>query len=224
MSAEVFDAIDIFCPGSPNVTAAAAGALDKAEEALSMASRDVSGKELWLYSCCGPSRVLDPVAYYRSQAWLAWKLGAKATHFWAFGCGGGIGDSFRPLEQTSSEYSPFFVSSTDAFRAKQSEAIMESVEDYEYLAMLADRVAALKASGRDASKLESLLDGAVDRAMPEEPWLKHNKYNFFKARERYGWLSGRHNHRTMDDVRVEVLRALSAKDLNRQQQRQQKGK
>ena len=224
VSAEVFDAIDIFCPGSPNVTAAAAGALDKAEEALSMASRVVSGKELWLYSCCGPSRVLDPVAYYRSQAWLAWKLGAKATHFWAFGCGGGIGDSFRPLEQTSSEYSPFFVSPTDAFRAKQSEAIMESVEDYEYLAMLADRIAALKASGRDATKLESLLDGAVDRAMPEEPWLKHNKYNFFKARERYDWLSGRHNHRTMDDVRVEVLRALSAKDLNRQQQRQQKGK
>ena len=205
----VFDAIDIFCPGSPNLTAAEAGAIDKTEVAQAMDRRDMSGKELWLYSCCGPARTLDPIVYYRSQAWLAWKLGAKATHFWAFGCGGGIGDSFRPFEQTSTEYSPFFVSPTDAFRAKQSEAIMESVEDYEYLAMLADRIAAMKAAGRDAGALERLLSEAPGRALPRETWLKHNKYNFFKAGERYDWLSGRHDHAAMDAVRTDILRALS---------------
>ena len=206
----VFDAVDIFCPGAPNVTARWAGALDKKDEAPDREDRDVSKKELWLYSCCGPSRMLDPVAYYRSQAWLAWKTGAKATQFWAFGCGGGIGDSFRPLEQTSTEYSPFFVSSSDAFRAKQSEAVMESVEDYEYLAMLADRIAALRAEGRDVSAAEALLGGAADRALPREPWLRHNKYNFFKASERYGWLNGNHDHAAMDAVRVAVLKALVA--------------
>lgn len=196
----LFDVSDIICPGATSVTAY------KCEDFYRKLAR--SGKEIWLYSCCGPSRTYDPVVYYRAQAWLAWKLGAKGTQFWAFGCGGGIGDSFRPMEQTGVEYSPFFVSATDAFRAKQSEAIMESVQDYEYLAMLADRIAELKKTGADVAALEKLLADAPGRALPKEEWLTHNSYNFFKGRFRFDWLGGNHDHRTMDAVRIEILRAL----------------
>ena len=86
---------------------------------------------------------------------------------------------------------------------------MESVEDYEYLAMLSDKVAAMKSAGRDAGGLERLLSEAPGRAMPRETWLKHNTYNFFKAGERYDWLSDRHDHAAMDAVRIDILRALS---------------
>jgi hypothetical protein len=196
----LFEVSDIICPGATSVTAY------KCEEFYKKLAR--SGKELWLYSCCGPSRIYDPIVYYRAQAWLAWKLGAKATQFWAFGCGGGIGDSFRPMEQTGVEYSPFFVSPTNAFRAKQSEAIMESVEDYEYLAMLSERIAELKKAGRNVGELEKLLAEAPDRALPEEEWLNHNQFNFFSGRFRFNWLTGNHDHRTMDEVRTEILKKL----------------
>lgn len=196
----LFEVSDIICPGATSVTAYKCGDFYK--------KLARSGKELWLYSCCGPSRTYDPIVYYRAQAWLAWKLGAKATQFWAFGCGGGIGDSFRPMEQTSVEYSPFFVSPAGAFRAKQSEAIMESVEDYEYLAMLAGRIAELKKRGRDVAELERFLAEAPERALPREEWLAHNEFNFFKGHQRFDWLGGNHDHRTMDAVRIEILKKL----------------
>ena len=194
-------ASDVLCPASPTVTA------QRTEDFYRQKAKE--GKELWLYSCCGPSRTFDPVAYYRSQAWLAWKLGAKATHFWAFGCGGGIGDSLRPFAQTGVEYSPFFVTQTDAFRAKQSEAVMESVEDYEYLALLADRIAALKRAGRETAALERLLATAPDRVLSAEPASRRAEYSYGSSAARYSW-NLPNDHRTVDAVRLEILHALLA--------------
>ena len=197
----VYEVSDIICPASPSVTA-------RGNEAF-FREKVAEGKKLWLYSCCGPSRTFDPIVYYRSQAWLAWKLGAKATQFWAFGCGGGIGDSFRPFDQPGTEYSPFFVSPTNAFRAKQSEAILESVEDYEYLAMLAEKIAAEKAQGKDVAALEKLLAEAPGRALPQEAWLKSNTYSFSAGAKRYDWFIRSHDHAAMDAVRIEILHALA---------------
>ncbi len=106
------------------------------------------GKTLWLYSCSGPARLLDPVAYHRGQMWHCFEMGAKGAFYWALGCGGGIGDSWHAFKQPGVEYSPYFVSQTDTMDAKQSEGVREGVQDYELLCMLQDRVAALKAAGK----------------------------------------------------------------------------
>ena len=198
---ELYEVSEIICPPCPSMTAA------HTEDFFAKFGRE--GKELWLYSCCGPSRQFDPIAYYRSQAWHAWKIGAKGSFFWALGCGGGIGDSFRPFSQTGVEYSPFFVSPTDAFRAKQSEAIMESVEDYEYLALLQEKIEKGKAAGKDVSALERLLFNAPRRALEEETWLRRNSYTFSNGVKRYDWNLPR-NHALMDAVRLELLHALEA--------------
>ena len=52
------------------------------------------------------------------------------------------GDSWRAYSQPGTEYCPYFVSPTCVMDAKQSEAIREGVEDYEYLSMLAEKAAA----------------------------------------------------------------------------------
>ena len=201
-SRTLYDVCDIICPPLPDVTA-------KGSHDFFIRQRKEKGKEVWFYSCCGPSRTFDPCVYYRAQAWNAWKCGAKGSMFWAFGCGGGIADSFHPFRQPGTEYSPFFVSPTDAFRAKQSEAILEGVEDYEYLAMLTDRAVALKRAGKDVSALKKLIAEAPDRALPNEDWLKHNKYSFGVGAKRYDWFLP-HDHAAMDKVRIEILRALES--------------
>ena len=122
------------------------------------------GKELWFYSVCMPSRLSDPEAYFRQKFWLAYQWGAKGTCFWAFGCGGGIGDSWHAYLQTKAEYSPYFVSPTSVMPSKHSEAIREGVEDYEYLAMLADAIAAARTRGEDVSAAERTLE-AVSAAV-----------------------------------------------------------
>ena len=195
----IWDVSDVVCPQTPMITQCRTTDFYRA-------LRETRGKELFLYSCSGPVRTLDPITYHRAQAWLAWRLGAKATFFWAFGCGGGRGDSFHPFEQPSTEYSPFFVSPTDAFRAKQSEAVMESVEDYEYLAMLQDRISAKKSAGEDVAALEKLLREAPDRALSFYDKMT-GPYRFSLDYLRYDWLEQR-DHGAMDDIRVEVLHAL----------------
>ena len=103
------------------------------------------GKEIWTYACIGPSRTFDPQTYYRLPAWHLYDVGGKAMCFWAFGCGGGSGDSWRAFAQPGIEYSPYFVSPTEATPSKQSEAMREAKEDYEYLSMLEERCGAARA-------------------------------------------------------------------------------
>lgn len=199
-SAEIFEYCDIICPPLPSITAK--GTVDYYEKL-----RRERGKEIWLYSCCGPVRIFDPVVYFRGQAWYAWKIGATGSMFWAFGAAGSIADSFRPFAQTSEDYSPFFVSPTGAFRAKQSEALMEGVQDYEYLSMLRERIDRFKAQGRNVAEYERLLAETVESALPKEAWLKNNVYKFFESASRYDW-SYAHDHVSMDEARIKILRAL----------------
>ena len=125
------------------------------------------GKELWLYSCSGPSHNLDPFAYYRAQAWRAFYLGACGSGFWAFGCGGQISNSWRTYWQPRDEYSPYYVSPDDAWPSKHSEAIMESVEDYEYLCLLRDKIKSIRGNGGDAESLSRALRDGVLRVLKE---------------------------------------------------------
>lgn len=195
---ELFDVGDVICPKTLNVWQ---GDDDDFYRGIS----SMTGKELWLYSCNGPSRTFDPISYYRVQAWRAWSLGAKGSFFWAFGCGGGIGDSWRPFDQPGTEYSPFFVSPDDAMSAKQSMAIMEGVEDYEYLAMLADKIADMKAAGKDASAMERLLSEAPQRVIGDKGFCAVRERGSFDPR--YDWDFPK-NRTAADRVRLEILDAL----------------
>ena len=155
----LYAASDVLCP---NLRAFRDG-----KQAAFFKEQQAKGKELWLYACSGPSRTFDPLTYYRTQGWYAARLGAKGSFFWALGCGGGIGDSWHAFAQTGTEYSPFFVSPTDAMASKQSEAVRESAQDYEYLALLAEEIDRRRAKGEDVSRLSRLLAEAPVRALGE---------------------------------------------------------
>ena len=178
--AEFWDLCDIICPITDMVR--------RNERVIefwtSLAAR---GKEVWLYSAHGPSRTFDPISYYRMQAWTAFRIGSKesATHFWDFAY---RGDSWRAYSQPGTEYCPYYVSPTCVMDAKQSEAIREGVEDYEYLSMLAEKAGREKtadilkeafgrlpygdpdweAPGRDHALLDRLRSVLLDRLEREK--------------------------------------------------------
>jgi hypothetical protein len=130
--------------------------------------QQADGKTLWLYSCSGPAKLLDPVTYHRAQAWLAFQMGAEGSFYWAFGCGGGIGDSWRAYVQSGVEYSPYFVGPDSVMEGKHSEALREGVQDHETLCMLRDSAARARKEGLDAPwvrKAEALLTEGVARAV-----------------------------------------------------------
>jgi len=158
----MFAACDVLCPHTPTMVSQGKPFFD-----FYLRQKEM-GKTLWLYSCCGPAKLLDPVTYHRAQAWLAFQVGAEGSFYWAFGSSGGNGDSWRAYEQLGTEYSPYFVGPDSVMEGKHSEAIREGVQDYEYLRMLRDKVAKARASGGDAEWLkraEGLLTDGVSEAV-----------------------------------------------------------
>jgi len=142
--------------------------------------------ELWLYSANGPSRSFDPISYYRMQAWTAFALGAKesGSQFWAFGCGGGIGNSWTPYCQTGVEYSPYFVSPEGPSDSKQCEGAREGMEDFECLTLYAEKFGSEK------------LKKVMDRVMASLPYGDPD------------WDAPGRDHGLLDRVRVELLNRL----------------
>jgi hypothetical protein len=160
----MFAASDVLCPNTPMMLA-------QGEPFRGFyRKQQAAGKTLWLYSCSGPAKLLDPVTYHRAQAWLAFQMGAEGSFYWAFGCGGGIGDSWHAYAQAYSEFSPYFVSPESVMEGKHSEAIREGVQDYEYLSMLREKACKVKAAGGDAgwlTRAEALLkDGVAEALQP----------------------------------------------------------
>ncbi|MBR2508813.1 MAG: hypothetical protein IKB71_03610 [Lentisphaeria bacterium] len=168
------------------------------------------GKQFWYYTCHGPSRLNDPVYYYRAQAWQVFDMGGDGSFFWAFGCGGGQGDSWHPYTQVC-EYSPYYVSKTDVMAAKQSEGVMEGAEDFEYLAMLKDRVAELKKAGKKSADIDAaeklITEGPrrVINAYAADENGKRVKYSILVSR--IHWINN-HDRSVPDQVRLEALRLL----------------
>lgn len=202
---EFFKVNDILCPNTPmmhrNWT------YEKKDPNFDGNFRDFyvqkrkEGAELWLYSCSGPSRTLDPVTYHRGQFWRAVDTGAVASMYWAFGCGGGIGNSWQPYSQSSPEYSPYFVGKTDCTNAKHNEGIREGVQDYEYFMMLNNKIAKLKADGKtkEAQAAQAVYDKALEDGLSTLPHLKENSMEW----------DNDNKHALMDDARIAILRELA---------------
>lgn len=182
-----WESSDIYCP-------MARALLENAETAAFFRKLRQTGKTLFVYSCDGPSRTLDPLAYYRLISYVAFRNGASGIGFWAFGHAPGMGcDSWHAYSQTGVEYSPYFIGADGAAMTKQSEGIREGVEDHEYLSLLADRIRADQAAGRDVSSCRTLIRDGVEHVLAV-------------CRER-NWAAT--NDRTaMDELRVRVLHEL----------------
>lgn len=134
---EMLSAVDVLCPNRRQLL--------QVGEPLAALYREqqAQGKRLELYSCSGPARLLDPYAYHRLQAWHCFAIGAEATHFWAFGDTGGA-DSWNEYLSKRHSYTPLFLGPKSVTAGRHMEALRESVEDYEYLVMLRERIAQLQ--------------------------------------------------------------------------------
>jgi len=155
-----------------------------------------AGRELWFYSCSGPSKLLDPASYYRGQFWLNILHGGKGSCYWAFG--DEAGNSWNAYAQSRSCYSPLFLSPTTVTDAKQMEAIREGAEDYEYFVQLQARVADLQQKGVQSPALtqaETLLSTG-----PQEVVATMSVDSLRWAVEK--------DREVMDRVRLQVLETL----------------
>ncbi len=189
---EMMAACDVLCPNRARFIA------DTNYHAY-FAEHRPPGAELAFYSCSGPMRLLDPYSYIRLQAWECWRQGAQSSYFWAFSDSGG-GSSWNEYAIKVADYAPFFLDRTSVTPAKQMEAIRESTEDYEYLVMLQNEVAAAEKKGRNDSTLEGarkLLSQAASRVLDAEDAFQ------------LGWLVEK-DRAVADQVRGEILEALTA--------------
>jgi len=195
VTSELYEACDVI---SPKMTALIEGGKEVSDF---YAERCKGERELWLFSCSGPARLLDPYAYHRMQEWFCWKAGAEGSCFWAFGDSSGA-SSWNEYLSITGAYTPLFLDSTSVTPGKHMEAIREGVEDYEYLRMLRDEIAAAEEAGKvDAEVIASatrLLETAADRVttcMTSEKDIR-----WAKPKDRS----------VADAVRIEILDALVA--------------
>ncbi|MBO4345783.1 MAG: hypothetical protein J5833_08500 [Victivallales bacterium] len=170
---EMFSSIDILCPNTSHRS-------QKNDEFYIKQRQE--GRTIWRYSCSGPAKLYDPIMYHRVQSWYAYEIGAVGTFFWAFGCGGGIGDSWNCYAQTGLEFSPYFVSQTTTMHGKHSEAIREGVQDYEYMVLLQNRIDELRKRGntQKADKAQALFDAIFQATINK---LANNDGNWKVAKD-----------------------------------------
>lgn len=162
-------------------------------DAVYSAQRE-AGRRLALYSCSGPIRALDPYAYLLRQAWEAFRIGAEQSFFWAF-CDSGAGDAWLELGTGRTCFSPQFLGPDGNVTSKQMEAIRESQQDYQYLVMLREALAAGRGDAAWRRAAADLLETGPRRVLGE-PDPRSIEWHEPKDRG------------TAERVRLEVLRLL----------------
>ena len=162
---EMLEACNVLCPNRP-MWLADKPAFEKVY--LDQARR---GRELNLYSCSGPARLLDPYSYYRLQAWQCWQIGATASFFWALGDNSGCSSWCEYMAQVG-PFTPLFIDDRTITAGKQMEALRESAEDFEYFVMLrqaADRAKVAGSSAAAVAEAERLLTDGVREVLDSAP-------------------------------------------------------
>ncbi|WP_242392049.1 hypothetical protein [Anaeromyxobacter oryzisoli] len=154
-----------------------------------------AGKTLEVYGTDGPASGLDPYVYFRLQAWWAFDLGATAVGFWSF-TDAGQGSAWREYIAPGAVYSPLFLDGRSVTPSKHLAAIREGVEDYEYLAMLRDAIAAA-AARRGAD------DPALARARAVLASVVHRVLEASRV-DAYTWTSPK-DRSVADAARIEVV-------------------
>jgi hypothetical protein len=163
--AELFETVDVLCPNRPMWLS------NKAAFERVYLDQKRCGRQLDLYSCSGPARLLDPYSYYRLQAWQCWQIGATASFFWALGDNSRVSSWCEYLAQAG-PFTPLFIDQHRIVAGKQMEAIRESAEDFEYLVMLrraADRAKAANRNTAAVAQAERLLTDGVRQVLDASP-------------------------------------------------------
>jgi hypothetical protein len=190
--AAMLEACDVLCPNRPMWLAN-----KPAFERVYLGQRQ-RGRQLNLYSCSGPARLLDPYSYYRLQAWQCWQIGATASFFWALGDNSRVSSWCEYLAQAG-PFTPLFIDQRTIVAGKQMEAIRESAEDYEYLVMLrraAERAKAAGRSGPAVAEAQRLLTAGVREVLDAAPDARQIE-----------WLEPK-DRRGADQLRVKILECL----------------
>jgi len=188
---EMMEVAHVLCPNRPMMLKQGADFVEFYRK------QRASGRRLEFYSCSGPARLLDPYAYHRLQAWTCFQMGAEASYFWAFGDTGN-GDSWNEYATKRTSYTPLFLGPDSVTAGKHMEAIRESVQDFEYLVMLRDRIAATPGRRVASTRLraaQELLKYATDRVLNAE---NVNELEWRKPKDRG----------IADTVRIEIGNAL----------------
>lgn len=190
----MFDAVDVVCPWRKPF-------LERDQQYREMfLAAQRNGKELWFYNADGPARRFDPFSFYLLQEWHAFAIGAKGSHFWAFGDNGRVSCWNEYPATGNGPYCPSYIDATSVTTSKYMEAIREGVEDFEYLTMLQARVNELRAKGINTPEVataERLLVEGPRRVLAGEQGAN---YRWDEIKDRT----------VQDQVRIEVLRALVA--------------
>jgi hypothetical protein len=160
------EASDIVCP--------TATAFNLAADDIQQRLRDLPsrGKQLWIYQCTGPTRHFD-ASYFRLQAWQAFMNNATGSAFWAFGDTGNAASSWNGYNAVgATSYTAVYIDPTSIHTSKHYEAVREGAMDYEYLAMLKQRVEELRKAGvtnKTLSDAEQLLALGIEQMF--EPFM-----------------------------------------------------
>lgn len=121
------------------------------------------GKTIELYNVAGPARRLDPYAVFRMLAWRAFFMDAAAVSFWSLSDTGSTGIGGSPSDNEFAapgyNYSPIFINETQVRAGKHMEAMVEGLEDTEYL-RLVRRVAETGVDAQVRNNAQALLDEA----------------------------------------------------------------
>ena len=144
---------------------------------------------------------MDPITYWRGQFWLAIEYGAKGSFYWSFGDEGGSGGSFYAYTSPGHMFCPFFIDrEMGIIDGKHMQAIREGAEDYEYFAMLKQRIDGFEARGQDSAALQ-----AAKKLLAEGPSRVTREISV----DRIEWDSPK-DRALMDQMRIQALDALKA--------------
>ncbi len=145
----MYEAHDILCPHISYFFGDSQDARDFYEELR------VEGRQLWFYNTAGGPASLDAIRNHRGQQWKLWPVHGTGTHYWSYGdVGGSPNGSWNHFAATGEIYAKVYLDANSVTDGKHWLAIIEGIQDYEYLQILHDRIAALEAAKERGPELE----------------------------------------------------------------------
>lgn len=159
------------------------------------------GKALWFYICSGPTRVADPVAYYRLASWFAFLNGGNGLGFWSFGDTGGAKSSWNEYISGSVSYVPFFLGVDGVDTSIHWEAMMEGRLDYSLFHMLKE------AEQTDNGQITQLLKDIAKQPKRIPKVVGGDRFSD-------GYWQENISNQTVDDLRLRAIVLLEESDNN----------
>ena len=161
------------------------------------------GQKTWFYLCSGPGKNMDPYLYFRMLCWQAFAHDATGVSYWCFGR---ETNSWNVYTAPEMPFSPAFFDPDTVTDGIHLQAIREGIQDYEYLAMLAEK-ANQSPDSAFKSKAQALLRDAIKTIRQEYETADNSRGNYTAA---YEW-NNKCDRSTADRLRQKVLDLLEMK-------------